>query len=429
MGVAASLGACSLGQDGGDNNAQMLGGQTGDEFDQIVQRIQGTEPRLAADGASAALAADELAEFGWTFYAQAGNADANFVYSPYSLATAAAMLYAGAAGTTQSEMSDVFAFSEEGDAFHQARNDLLQILASRNVEATESRNAQHLKISNDFWMESRLQPTDHFLNVLSAYYGAPVFLFEGSPEDVRVAINGKVSDDTVGLIPELLPPLSITADTIFVLTNALYFKANWSWQFDKELTAPADFETAAGTIASVDMMHIQGGEGFRYAELDGTQVLAMPYFGSELEFVALVPPTGTFATFRDGLNAQSVQTLLSDLPSAALNLAFPKMDVAYTLPLKIELIAAGMTSAFKGGVADFSQLATNQLWIGEAFHQAKIILDEEGTEAAAATAFVGVDESVGPTPIDVTIDRAFVFFIRDVQTGALLFLGHYLGPS
>lgn len=423
---ALTLGACSLGTDDG---AQMQGGQTGDEFDELVQRVVGEAPRVEADGSHASDAADELSTLSWTFYQQAAPAADNFVYSPYSLATAAAMLYAGAVGSTQSEMGEVFAFSEEGDAFHQARNDLIHVLDSRNVTATEQRNAQVLKISNDFWMAERLVPTDSFLNVLSAYYGAPVFLFQGGPDEVRKAINGKVGQDTMGLIPELLPVGSIVEDTIFVLTNALYFKANWLNQFDKERTAQGEFADAGGAPRPVEFMHLLAGEGFEYGDVDGTDVLVMPYFGNELEFVALAPPRGEFEAFRSSLTEANVGALLEGAEFAALNLGFPKMEVSFTLPLKKELIEAGMVSAFDSGLADFSALASNPLWIDAAFHQTKVILDEEGTEAAAATAFVARDESAGPTPIDVTIDRAFVFFIRDVQTGAILFLGQYVGPS
>jgi len=422
---ALALGACSVGND----DAHMQGGQTGDEFDQIAQRVMGEAPRVSTDGSAAPAASDELSQFAWSFYQEAAPADGNFVYSPYSLATAAAMLYAGAAGTTHSEMADVFAFSEENDAFHQSRNDLLQLLEARNITGTEQRNAQVLKISNDFWMAPRLNPTDSFLNVLSAYYGAPVFLFQGDPEDVRTAINGKVSDDTLSLIPELLPAGSITDDTIFVLTNALYFKANWLWEFDPEATAQASFTAPDGSTKDVDMMHLSNGEGLRYADVDGTEVLVMPYFGNELEYVVFAPPTESFSEFRSNLGVTQMQSLLSEAASVAVNLGFPKMEVAFTLPLKEELIQAGMASAFTDGAADFSRLASNDTWLGAAFHQTKVILDEEGTEAAAATAFVGVDESAGPEPIDVTIDRAFVFLIRDVETGAILFLGHYLGPS
>lgn len=177
------------------------------------------------------------------------------------------------------------------------------------------------------------------------------------------------------------------------------------------------------------MMHLSNGEGLRHAAVDGTDVLVMPYFGSELEFVAFAPSTDNFAEFRSSLNVAQMQALLAQAQVATVNLGFPKMEVAFTLPLKEELIEAGMVSAFTDADADFSRLASNDTWLGEAFHQTKVILDEEGTEAAAATAFVGVDESAGPEPIDVTIDRAFVFLIRDVETGAILFLGQYVGPS
>lgn len=427
--IGVATGLCACGVEDQQNAGPRLGGQTGDEFGKIIKKLQGDAPRLETDGKQASAAADELSQFSWEFYGQAGKADQNFVYSPYSLATAAAMLYAGAAGTTQSEMREVLSFSKEGDTFHQARSDLIKVLASRNIPASEEHNAQVLKSSNDFWMAERLQATDSFLNVLSAYYGAPVFTFAVGSDQVRQAINGKISDDTMGLIPELLPEDSINDDTIFVLTNALYFKANWSTQFNKTLTADEDFETLAGGAATVKMMHAEEGQGYRYADVDGVEVLSIPYFGKELEMVAMLPASGTFESFRNTLTAQTVHDLTSALADEVINLGFPMMDVSSTLPLKAELQSAGMQAAFDADKADFSPLASDDLWIGDAFHQAKIIVDEEGTEAAAATAFVGVGVSQGPPPIDLTVDRPFVFFIRDIETSAPLFVGHYIGPD
>jgi serpin B len=145
--------------------------------------------------------------------------------------------------------------------------------------------------------------------------------------------------------------------------------------------------------------------------------------------VAVIPPSGAFDSFRSTLDAQTVSGLTASLAAEVINLGFPMMDVSFTLPLKDELISAGMQSAFQPDSADFSPLAVNDLWIGQAFHQAKIVLNEEGTEAAAATAIVAVDESASPTPIELTVDRPFVFFIRDIETKAPLFVGHYIGPE
>ncbi len=428
-GATALLGLAvvSLGCESGDSGPQMEGGQTGDEYDQLYRSLTGDTERRDIEGPAAGSASEELADFAWSFYVHAGDRTENFVYSPYSITTAASMLYAGAAGNTQAEMTEVFRFGPEGDEFHQARNDLMQYLAARNVEATEDRNAQSLLVTNDFWMAERLPPEDAFLNTLSTYYGAPVHVFEVGSDALRREINAKISEDTKSLIPELLPEDSIREDTVFVLTNALYFKARWLWEFNADLTEPADFTGVDGETGQVQMMHVRDYE-WGYASVDGVEVVSMAYSGRELEFVAMMPPEGEFESFSAGLDAASVAGLTSDLPSTNLELGFPRLEIETEVPLTDELEAAGMTDAFDEAAADFSSLSLKHTWLNAAYHKTKIVVNEEGTEAAAATAFVGVDESAPPEPIAVTFDRPFVYFIRDIETGAVLFVGHFVEP-
>jgi|GEM_PF-2872380 len=398
------------------------GGQTGDEFDQIFQRVSGETDREKKKGPAQGGASESLSEFAWSFYGESQTPGENFVYSPYSIHSAAAMLYAGAAGNTQSEMQSVFSFSDEGAPFHQDQNDLIQCLDARNIEATGERNAQHLKVTNDFWMEKGFEPEADFLNVLSSYYGAPVHVWDAEPEEVRGAINDKISDDTSGLIPELLPQGSLD-DAVFVLTNALYFKARWGLPFLADATETSPFTDGDGAISEADLMFNE--DSYAYRDDGDVEVVSLGYSGGELEFVAMMPQAGEFESFASGLDAARVAELTTDLPYVRMNLRFPKMDLETGLPLTEELKEAGMNDAFETQAADFSPLAPS-VYLTNAFHQARLILDEEGTEAAAATAFVGGTTSVPPEPtVDATFDRAFVFFIRDIETQAPLFVGHY----
>ena len=425
--VGCVLLACET--DDGLGSGEMRGGQTGDEYDQLYQRLEGDTERIGIDGPATGDASDELSEFAWAFYVQAGDPSENFVYSPYSITTAASMLYAGAVGNTQSEIGDVFRFGPEGDEFHQARNDLMQYLDARNIEATENRNAQILQVTNDFWMAERLQVQQEFLNTLSAYYGAPVHVFDVGSDALRQQINAKISADTNALIPELLPEDSILENTIFVLTNALYFKARWEWEFRAEDTLPSDFTGIDGEVGQVEMMHVTDYD-WGYQKVGDVDVLSMPYSGRELEFVAMMPPEGEFESFASDLDSTEVATLTGGMPRINLDLRFPKMEVTTEVPLTDELKEAGMVDAWIDSAADFGALGANKLmWLSAAYHQTKIILNEEGTEAAAATAFVGVDDSVPPEPVAVTFDRPFVFFIRDIETQAVLFVGHYVSPE
>jgi serpin B len=339
------------------------------------------------------------------------------------------MLSAGAEANTLAEMETTLRMSTDAPARHQSQNALSQQLHARNHDATEQTNAQILRSSNDFWMLPDLRPTDPFMDTLAEYYGAGVHLasFDTAPDESRQAINGKVSDDTAGLIPELLPKHSVDPSTVFVLTNALYFKARWDSEFPKDATAPAPFTTSDGGTLDVDMMRQT--DHFDYFEGDGFRAASLPYFGEELDLVVLLPDAGTFADFIAGLDATTVQAALDGLASTKLELWMPKLEIHAEVALKNELKQAGMVDAFVAGVADFTPIADG-LFVSDAFHQAALVIDEEGTEAAAATAFVGSFLSAPPpeAPVPFHLDAPFVFLLRDRATNAALFVGHYVSP-
>jgi len=408
------------------------GGQTGDEqtgnAGSVLQELRGTATRVAASTAFPNSASDDTWDFGWKLYRQEAKPTENAFFSPYSISVASAMLVKGAGGQTKTEIDTALSFSnDDGDAFHQARNSVGQALAARNHAATETRNAQALRVSNDLWLRPKFRPAPAFLDTLSAYYGAGVFLapFDSAPEAARAAINEKVASDTERLIPELLPPTSIDEGVAFVLTNALYFKSNWANQFSPSLTRDEAFVRATGAAANVPMMHATFLTDYRAGP--DYQVIRLPYFGIELELVAIMPTAGSFAEFAGQLNAETVATASSGLTSVNLDLGFPKFGITSTIPLKERLQGLGMRQAFEPN-ADFDEQLDPSLFISKAFHQATITLDEEGTEAAAATAFVGVDTSAPPPPIPVTFDHPFLFFIRDIPTNTLLFVGQFTGP-
>jgi len=407
------------------------GGQTGDEqtgdASHVLQELRGTATRVAADNQLPNSASDDGWAFGWKFYHEEAQPTENAFFSPYSISVASAMLVAGAAGQTKSEIDGALSFSNDsGTAFHQARNAIAQALERRNRAGNENANAQALHVSNDLWLARGFSPVPAFLDTLSAYYGAGTFLapFETDPEAARGAINQKVARDTEQLIKELLPKDSIDSDVQFVLTNALYFKAHWQTEFTKGGTKDEPF-AADGGAQNVQMMHgfIDG----RYFAGPDYQAIALPYSGRDLELVAIMPPAGTFATFVANLSAETVSAATSRLQASDLVLSFPKFGIESTVPLAARLQALGMQQAFSFG-ADFSLLGSPPVYISDAFHQATLALDEEGTEAAAATAFVGRATSAGPPPVTVVFDHPFVFFIRDVQTNALLFVGHFAKP-
>ena len=408
------------------------GGQTGDEqtgnAGSVLQELRGTAARVAANGALPNSASDDGWAFGWKFYHEEAKPNQNAFFSPYSISSASAMLVAGANGETKAEIDRALAFSaDDGPAFHQARNSIAAALETRNHAVSEDSNAQALHVSNDLWLDPGFRPLPTFLDTLSAYYDAGVFLapFGKDPEAARQAINAKIATDTEQLIRELLPEHSVDGSA-FVLTNAVYFKSNWVSQFSKGLTADEPFVNSAGETKSVAMMH--GAGGLYYTGSD-YQAIALPYSHDELELVAIMPTAGTFSQFSANLSAETVATARAALAPAPLDLRFPKFQIKSTVPLKERLQALGMQQPFTDK-ADFSRVGEG-VFISDAFHQATLTLDEDGTEAAAATAFVAVTVSAPaapPVPIPVVFDHPFVFFIRDIQTNALLFVGHFANP-
>jgi len=404
------------------------GGQTGDEHSNDgLQELKGVAQRLSVSGALPNSASSDGWDFGWKFYAQEATPARNAFFSPYSISVASAMLIAGAAGETKSEMQAALDFSLDGADFHQARNTVSQALEARNRPGTENANAQTLRVSNDLWLAPDFRPANPFLDTLSAYYGASTFLapFSTDPEAARQAINGKIADDTEQLIKELLPPRSVD-NASFVLTNALYFKAKWASEFSKPATVNQVFHAQSGASPEVPMMH--GGLFAGHFAGPDYEAVALSYDRNELELVAIKPAAGSFDTFSQNLTAASIASITTQLVRAELDLRFPRFGIESKVPLGERLQALGMQRAFSAS-ADFSGISPG-VFLSGAFHDATLVIDEEGTEAAAATAFVGVVTSIPnpSTPIPVVFDHPFVFFIRDVQTNALLFVGHYTNP-
>ena len=225
--------------------------------------LESTVARATATQGVERRAVSDLASFAWSFYAQVRRSDTNFVYSPYSIAAASAMLSAGAAGRTLTQIRTALRFSGVGAPLHEAHNALALLLHSRNRNhaGDPERKTQVLRISNDLWMAPESPPKPAFLDALERHYGSGVHLvsFHEDPERSRGAINQKVCRDTEGLIPELLPRDSIQPDIKLVLTNALYFKAGWESPFAKGLTEPRPFLKLSGETTRVATMRIQHG--------------------------------------------------------------------------------------------------------------------------------------------------------------------------
>ena len=368
--------------------------------------------------------------FAFDLYQAIKEKGGNLFYSPYSISVALAMTYAGARNETEQQMADTLRFTLDQSKLHPVFNSLDLELASRG-EGAEGKDGEgfRLNIVNEIWGQKDYEFRNEFLDVLSENYGAGLRLLDyiNAPEASRVTINDWVSDQTEGRIEDLIPQGVIDALTRLVLTNAIYFNAAWLNPFNEDITDDGDFYLLDGGKVTVPMM-IQS-ESLGYAEGDGYRAVELPYDSRELSMVILLPDSGKFEEFEGSLDAGLVDTIKNDLIYQEVALTMPKFKFESEFGLTDTLAAMGMPVAFTGA-ADFSGMTGNRdLFIAEVLHKAFVSVDEAGTEAAAATA-VAMSLTAAPgEPVEVTLDRPFIFLIRDIETDAILFVGRMVNPS
>jgi serpin B len=349
----------------------------------------------------------------------------NALVSPYSLSLALAMTYAGARGETARQMAEALHYTLPQEQLHPAFSALDQALISRGEGAEQE--AFRLKIVNAIWPQQGVPFRDSFLDTLAEYYGAGLYPVDfARSEEARQAINDWVSEETEQKIEDLLPPGSITSNTALVLSNAVYYYAAWMHPFAEEATADGAFALLDGQQVTVPTMHQVAPLG--YAERPGVRAVELPYANGELSMVVLVPDGGMFEAFAQGLEPAELQAILSALTPTQVRLALPKFGFGAGFEAKDALVGLGMVDAF-GDRADFSAMdGTKELFIDKVYHKAFIAVDEAGTEAGAASAVVMARKG-SMVEQEVEVSRPFVFLIRDVETGVILFLGHVVNPA
>ena len=349
--------------------------------------------------------------------------DGNLFYSPYSISTALAMVYAGARGSTEQQMAQVLHYSLPQAQLHTAFNALDLSLAQQKKDDFT------LSVANSAWAQEGFFFLPEYLDLLARNYGAGVRLVDyidpGMRELARQAINDLVSQQTEGKIQDLLPEGILNENSRLVLANAVYFNAEWEIPFSPD-TRQGPFQLLDGTSLNVPMMSRRAPAG--YLEGDGYEVVALDYKGGRIQMVVLLPAAGRFSEIEQGLDAEFVRYVLEGLSSPRdLKLYLPKFAYEMSLSLKDTLSEMGMPDAFEPGArSDFSGMTgKDELFIREVVHKAFVAVDELGTEAAAATGAVAEWESL---PKTVRADRPFIFFIYDLATGSLLFVGRLLNP-
>ena len=398
------------------------------------EEVRSSRERAAPSAAAAETASlvDGNNSFAFNLYHDLASEEGNLFYSPYSISLALAMTYAGATGETEQQMADTLQFLLPQATLHPTFNALDLELASRSEgPAGSDGEGFRLNIANAVWGQEDYEFLEPFLDILAESYGAGVrpVDFRGSPEQSRVAINDWIAERTEDRIMDLIPPDVIDGLTRMVLTNAIYFNAGWLYAFDESQTRTAPFHLLDGSSIDVPMMRTTDSLG--YAGGEGYQVVDLPYVGQEMSMTVLLPDLGRFREIEDRLDAALAQRIIGEVAYREVDLKMPRFEFESQFRLAETLKGMGMADPFDPSTAEFSGmdgkscLAGDQgcLYIEEIIHKAFVTVDEEGTEAAAATAVTMQTMSARPQPVAVTIDRPFIFLIRDRETGTILFVG------
>lgn len=425
MGVAAApaLAACGGEQDPGLKAAGDLG------------LVAATVDRSQGDAAAVPLVATALSGLAGRLYGELAAGDGNLALSPYSIAVALGMVLNGAGGTTASQMESVLGLGDDLDltAFNGGLNALtleIEGLAGPVKRGDGSTAEIALATANQLFGDRSVAWAPEFLDVLAREYGAGMRVVDyiHATEQARTLINDWTAEQTHDKIPQIIPDGVLDALTRLVLVNAIYLKAPWETPFMEGSTTPGDFHRADGSVVSADLMHgvAQGslltGPGWK-----GGRIL---YAGGTLAMTVVVPEADRFAAVENALASQGTHTLLTEPGPGEVMLTLPKWTFRSTSPLTGALQSLGMSDAFDQGRADLDAMTPdpNDFYLTAVLHQAFIAVDEEGTEAAAATAAVAGATSM-PIRDELVVDRPFLFVIHDVAHGTPLFLGRVTDPT
>ena len=363
--------------------------------------------------------------FALKMYGQLRQEEGNLFFSPSSISTALAMAYAGAGGETETELAKTLHFTLPADEVHTAYASLIDILNAPNKDSYE------LRMANRLWGQTGYGFRPKYLAVTRKSYGAELAQvdFISAAETSRKEINTWVAEQTNDKIKDLIPQGAVDSLTRLVLTNAIYFKGKWENEFDKKLTKDAPFSVTVDKRAQVPLMYQK--ERFKYGQTADLQLLEMPYQGDDVSMLVLLPKkVDGLSALEEQLSPENLQKWTQRMRKQEVRTYIPRFKLEEQLVLNSVLKELGITSAFAPGQADFSGMnGRKDLYITAAIHKAFVDVNEEGTEAAAATGIVVGVTSAPLDPIVFRADHPFVFMIRDQRTDAILFMGRVTNPG
>ena len=377
----------------------------------------------AATPAATEALADANNKFAFELYSNLSGASGggNIIFSPYSISAAFAMAYEGARGRTAEEMASVFHFPADNQTRWSSFADLYNLLNIDN-------GGYSLHTANAVWPQKGYPILKDYLDTVANYYRGKVSAvdFAGATEQARRTINEWVAGQTNGKIKELFPAGTLNPGTVLALTNAIYFKGDWSMKFDKSKTVQKDFHVSADKTVTGPMMSLdtKGQASLRYADTGRIQILEFPFQGGDASMLILLPNAENTTGLEGSLSPETIQAWKNALRKEEMKVQLPRFNIKCSYNLIDTLSNMGMPSAFAG--PDFSGInGAGGLFIGTAVHQAYINVNEEGAEAAGATG-IGAWRGV---PTAFIADHPFIFLIQDKATGTILFMGKVLDPT
>jgi len=364
--------------------------------------------------------------FAFDLYEKLKEVEGNLFFSPYSISTVLAMTYAGARGNTEKQMGTALHFTLDQKRFHPAFACL-----EAQLKAVQAKGDIELNIANALGAQEDYVFLREFLDLIQSNYGTAVnnVDFKRACEAARKKINAWVEQKTKDKIKDLIKPGVLNSLTRLVLTNAIYFKGRWESQFNKDRTKENPFWLSVDKSVEVPMMTQK--RQFRYMESDSLQILELPYVGDDLAMIVLLPrKVDGLSQLEADLSAENLNIWIGHLKKREISVFLPKFKMTSQFRLSETLASMGMPDAF-GGNADFSGIdGTKDLFISAVIHKAFVDVNEEGTEAAAATAVViSLTSAPSTPPPTFRADHPFVFLIRDNHSGNILFVGRIVNPN
>ena len=380
----------------------------------------------SADQPAVQTAAEDNTAFALELYQQLCRVEGNLFLSPYSISTALAMTYGGARGDTARQMAATLHFTLDQKKLHPAFAEFRS-----HLNDVQKKEKIQLHTANSLWPHKDYPFLKAYLTLIKKYYGASITPvdYKTANEEARTTINEWVEEQTEEKITDLIQPGVLTPLTRLVLVNAIYFKGNWARQFKKSLTQDAPFYLTAEKTVQAPFMSQE--HTLRYGEDEGLQILELPYEGDDLATLILLPRrVNGLAELEKALTPENLNQWITHLREQKIEVFMPKFKLASSFSLNETLVSMGMRDAFDQTRANFAGMdGTMLLYISAAIHQAVVEVNEEGTEAAAATGIVMGLKAMPEPPLTFRADHPFIFLIRDNKTGSILFIGRVVDPT